>query len=196
MFEAAVQALLKLVVMVGIVVVGGMAYHLYGPPAGEASALLDRIVQQARTEYHKLQGGDSPSPAVAVTPLAAPVQDLMPPAPGRLQASELSPVADFSREPMAPLAPLPALQEPAAEPVPESVKQLVSELRALGAEDIQLTPWGAEGAYHRFACCAPLPGETGFVRHFDAIEPNAPLAVARVCDQVRQWRVANPALSR
>ncbi|MGB0713581.1 MAG: glycosyltransferase, partial [Gammaproteobacteria bacterium] len=42
-------------------------------------------------------------------------------------------------------------------------------MRELGAEDIQLTPWGAEGAYQRFACCAPVPGESGFVRHFDAI---------------------------
>lgn len=197
MFEAAIQALLKLVVMVGIVIVGGMAYHLYGPPAGEASALLDRIVHQARVEIQRLQGPPPAPTAVAAAPAVAPVtSDLTLPAPAGSPSGEMAPLASLRAEPMAPLAPLPKLEEPSSQPVPESVQQLVAELRELGAEDIQLTPWGAEGAYQRFACCAPVPGESGFVRHFDAIEPSAQLAVTRVFDQVRQWRGANPTLRR
>lgn len=197
MFEAAVQALLKLIVLVGIVVVGGMFFHLYGSEIGVESALLDRIVHDLRVEIQQFQGPQSAPTAAAVMPAPTLISsDLTMPAPASLPVAALAPASNLSAEPMAPLAPLPELREPTSQAVPASVQQLVAELRELGAEDIQLTPWGAEGAYHRFACCAPVPGDSGFVRHFDAIEPDAQLAVTRVFDQVRQWRGAHPALRR
>lgn len=195
MLESAVHALMKLCIAVGVVVVGGMAYHLYGPPAGEASALLDRIVCQARRELNAWQGAPASRPAPLSTPAATPA-----PALAAAPPADLIPLPGAAQAPlnhsMAPLEPLPPTPDLSPEPLPADVQPLVAQLQQLGVQDIQLTAWGAEGALHRFACCAPLPGGSGFVRHFDAIEPNAQLAAARVIDQVRRWRVTNPVLTR
>ncbi len=111
------------------------------------------------------------SPGPAYDPLVSP-------------AAGLAPVA---AAPPAHWAPLPGNHQ--AQPLPSAdVQNLISQLESLGAAQFQLTSWGSDGAMHRFECCAPLPGESGFVRHFDAIEPDAQLAVSRVFRDVQQWR--------
>ena len=201
MFDAAVQSLLKLCILVGVVLVGGMAYHLYGPPAGEATALLDRIVREARLAVADWQGvpvaqaAPTPTPAVS-QPAHWGAGSLTSAPPTELQPAPLAAAQPGVHEPMAPLAPLPVATAPSALPTPKSVEELLEQLRSLGVEDLELSAWGAEGALHRFACCAPLPGDSGFVRRFDAIEADAQLAVARVFDQVRQWRGSQAGMIR
>jgi hypothetical protein len=196
--ESAVQALLRLCIMLGVLVVGGMAYHLYGPPVGEASALLDRMVTTAR-EFMASNSTASQSPAAIPAPprTAMALAELRPLSPGPTYDPMVSATSS-----MAPLAALPVQLAPmrgknmAEHALSPALEALMRQLQSLGAEQFHLAPWGSDGAMHRFECSAPLPGASGFVRHFDAIESDAQLAVSRVLRDVQQWRAQLASQSR
>lgn len=185
------DALLRLIVMVGVVIVGLMAYHLYGPPLGEASEVLDRIVKAGVEAVDQIAAGyEQPRPTVSAAPLPTP------------SGLTLAPTNAFATRPAMPAVQLEPLQmSPAAlpplagdtqsvAPLTENAASgpLLDALAQLGATDFHLAKWGSEGGWQRFECTVSLPGSAGFVRHFDAIEATSQEAIAQVARDVMQWR--------
>lgn len=188
---SATQSFLRLCIMVGTLVVGAMALHVYGPPVPEVNEWVERLSRAADALR---------SPAAEARPEAAVATDGRDDTSGELSAApqlivdpnvrpasaQLVPV----ERPPAELPPLDAGSAPveSAESTPPETKALTDELKALGAERLRLSAWGAEGEMFRFECSAPMPGGAGFARHFDAIESRPHDAIARVLRDVRQWR--------
>lgn len=195
--DSVLQALLRLAVMVSVVVVSGLAYKVYGPPASEWRSLIDPLLQTA-------QQWASPLPSSDISPDQAPAFTLDESSLGSLQAIEepemvalqaLPDVAPFAsaRQEFSPLSGRGLLSD---ERMPSQVDAMVQKLRSLGADEFNLASWGAEGQMQRFECRAPMPGPAGFVRHFDAIEPSAELAVARVYQDLQHWHAQLASVAR
>lgn len=184
--ESALEAFWRSTIMLGTLIVGGMAAYLYGPPPEKAAAMIDQLVGRVQELL-----AEPPAPPMASAPparLPAGSPDPPPPAPSGLPA--LTPLAGFPNRSAAPLANLPPASVPAAALAP-----LVSELTALGASDFDVQAWGSGADLHRFHCTAPLladGGGSGFRRHFQAIGRSPVAAAAEVLADVRQWRSSPP----
>lgn len=183
--DTALQAFMRLCIMVGVVVVGAMAYRVYGPPVGDLAGLLDRMVDTAKSAV-----GSSEPPTKQPQAAGPPVFDSallgqLAPASSNASTADMVPL----NQPMAELPPLLPVGERGLT-LPTSVTPLVEQLRGLGAGQFQLAPWGGQHTMQRFVCRAPLPGESGFFRHFEAVATDAQSAVAQVVQDVTQWRAA------
>lgn len=183
------QSLLRLGVMGSALFVGVSAYRAYGPPVEELPPLLNQLAARAK-EAWVVPHAAGPQPAAASVAAAPPqLADLQPLVPGELQP------ANPTSWDMAPLRRADATHRPplgrgllVTGPTRANLQTLYAELKELGAEDLSLAAWGADGTLHRFACCAPVSGSAGFVRHFDAVESSPEMAIARVCQDLKTWR--------
>ena len=79
-----------------------------------------------------------------------------------------------------------ALSQAFAE-TPQS-KEILRGLRESGACYYALETWGARGQYYRFQARIAAGDGASYVRHFNAIEPDAVGAMASVLDQVQGWQ--------
>lgn len=212
----AFQAFFRLVIMVGVTAVSGMALYQYGPPPEQAMQWADqalRVGTQKWNEWNTQQTESAPSATPygsnGANSLATDSSQL---APSQFAAPDgLKPLAgdfrfDASVEPASGIDPLspgnPAsLEEPqllpalamGGTPMPATLSvdpvlaPLAQQLIDLGAQDLELKRWGSEGQMHRFSCGASM-GATGFQRRFDAIETSPQAAVQRVLAEVWQWK--------
>lgn len=201
------EAFCRLAIMVGTLVVGGMALYLYGPPPEKAAAMLEGITRRAS---ELIEQGTAETSQVTQAPAVQPL-GLAP-----LQSGMQAPQANFSenRAPSSHLDPnvSPATAELATLRSPDLLPpqrqsaaaasvsawmqdpQLAShvhELQQLGAQLPKLEPWGTDGRLHRFHCSAALPGCEAFQRHFDAIRPTPAEAVAVALAELREWRTSH-----
>lgn len=204
--DTPVQTFLRLVVMAGTLAVGCMAWRLYGPPAEDVAWLTNRaveLVDRALSDPTLQDGpaGQEISAPLEVTTEPAPMASATPwdgVAPETSQALEA--VVDPAVTPatnLEPIEPLEVADDASAtspallaslEGAPAS-RQLLEELRRLGADDLAVAPWGADGHWCRFKCSLPTP--SGFRRLFDSIQPDPSDALAAVVRDVRMWRVAS-----
>lgn len=61
-------------------------------------------------------------------------------------------------------------------------------LRELGATYYLLETWGNGEELYRFSCKMAIEGNTGFVRHFEAVDADPLRAMLLVLRQVETWR--------
>ncbi|MBI2823368.1 MAG: hypothetical protein HYX69_01610 [Planctomycetia bacterium] len=72
----------------------------------------------------------------------------------------------------------------------DSFPQIERRLRELGATYYLLETWGNTGQLYRFHCKMAIAGNPSYTRPFEATEGEPLRAMARVLDQVEQWRSA------
>ncbi len=163
------QTLSRAVIMLGTLVVGGLAWCVYGPPPERLAPILNeasRLVNEALardgsptpdTDRDNLTAWDDPQAAFAA--LDAVVAD------GEAWPSAVAP----------------AIATP-------STTSPEDQLRQLGAHEVAVDAWGQSGLY-RCRCVVPVAGSTDFLRNFDAVEPTAEQAIERVASDVRAWQL-------
>ncbi len=175
-------------IMLGTLVVGGMALYVYGPPPEKAAEFIDQVasrIQELSGEQAEAAAGEDPAAAFpgtrfATAPLPVPLG-----APPQASVASQEPPAGASG--LVPLAP-PLLPSGASG---ASVGSLKEQLAQLGAEEVQLEPWGADGTLYRLHFSALMAGQSGFRRHFDAIESSPTKAAASGLAALKEWRTAS-----
>lgn len=206
------QAFCRFVIMMGTVVVGGMALYLYGPPPEKAAGILQSVSVRVRDLIDQSAG----QPANPTEPKAADFPPAVLASPNRLTPLPGRDLAAGTTDRFAgsPAQAAPALYDPnvaqasasgppTASPRTQPQQQpphqidwsrnpqlapLARELEQLGAQMPKLEPWGTDGRLHRFHCSAALPGCEAMQRHFDAIRATPTEAVSVALAELRQWR--------
>lgn len=181
-------------IMIGTLVVGALAYRAYGPQLEKLEPVLNRAKQVI---------ADSMSPSEShganETPLpAAPMAPLTPSQPGAFIVDEAT--RPIHAPPLVDSAVTTAGGESDVPQGPQSagsnrspVALVVDELKSRGIKRYSFTPWGNNGEYYRFHCAAPLAGDSGFTRHFEAVSTNPAEAAREVLRQVDEWQLASGA---
>lgn len=182
--ESPLESFWRLTIMLGTMVVVGMALYEYGPPPEQAAKIVDDLASRAQQLWAEHVSQDS---SVASAELDAP-----PPYQAPLlsaNAASNSPPA-WAPEGTPPQWPAAVDFEPSGTAAPPiaprfeasttsqaqhslggapSIAGLTAELQQLGAEEMDLEPWGSEGRLHRFQCSVGIAGGSGFRRHIEAI---------------------------
>ncbi|TWT89080.1 hypothetical protein Mal64_25720 [Pseudobythopirellula maris] len=178
------QTLTRLAIMLGTLAVGSMAAYRYGPPAEQLAEWLDQGVEAATAAL----GGDTPpAELVAIDGLPLGTAEESAAAPslpsGELLADTTSSEPwgthrDSQVTPASALAPI-ANAPPAATGAEQT-------LQALGAVQLETTPWGDGGTLHRAKCVVPHDGAR---RVFDAFGATPEAAAEALAVEVRAWSV-------
>lgn len=189
------ETFLRSTIMLGTLIVGGMALYLYGPPPEEAASMLEGALERGSAliaEFSTNASGPTPTttrgPAPASLAPAPPTRSLS------AQSSWLNAAAPLSPLPNTALsnAPLPSMTMRTAAgrrsirlASHAELAPLAAELQRLGATDLDLQPWGDAGSLYRFQCAAPISGGGGFTKHCESIDRSPEAAVLAVLYQVR-----------
>jgi len=112
--------------------------------------------------------------------LAAVAGDAMPDDARRLMAAQQQSV-NTERQP-----------GPSAAPSNDRFGSMHARLRQLGATYCLLESWGPQSELYRFHCKVGIGGSTNFTRSFESTDPDPLGAVAKVVEQVEQWRSVRP----
>jgi hypothetical protein len=81
---------------------------------------------------------------------------------------------------------------PPAAPSNDRLGSMHARLRQLGATYCLLESWGPQSELYRFHCKVGIGGSTNFTRSFESTDPDPLGAVAKVVEQVEQWRSVRP----
>ena len=77
---------------------------------------------------------------------------------------------------------------PQSLPAADQFALVQRRLDELGATYYRLESWGNEGRLYRFYCRMAIGGSSSYTRHFEAKDPDALGAMARVLREVEAWR--------
>jgi hypothetical protein len=170
-------AVTRTIIMLGTLLVGAMAWKVYGPPPEQLAPIVNRVVELASQTFGH-EDDESKAFAVPTESLAlteAPTFPMPSSAPLRLDP-EVAPAA-YSQGAKA------NVSAPAA-----STDELLERLRLLGAVDAELKPWGGSGQTYRCVCRVASSENPTLERHFDAIAADAQSAVEQVESEIERWR--------
>ncbi len=207
----AMRAFYRLSVMVGTLVVLGLAYAAYGPPIEELGPLCERagdMVAEAIAEWQQ-ETPPTDTERLALTPVdpATTEPTGMAPASNSLghsrghaagdmglanyespidQPLQASPISENWPAAAAPSIATVAERNPL--PASDRIKQMVDELNGLGMGWHKLHRWGQAGELYRFSCRVSYPGQAVMQQHFEAVAAEPAAAVANVLSQVRAER--------
>lgn len=181
-------------VMIGTLIVGALAYRVYGPQLEKLAPVLSRAKQVIADSISPSEAKgeeDSPLPAAPMDPLtpSQPAGFIADEEPQPIHAPPLvdPAVKTVGGESAVPLGP----QSPGSNRSP--VAMVVDELKSRGIQRYSFTPWGNNGEYYRFHCAAPLAGGSGFTRHFEAVSADPAEAAQEVLRQINEWQMASAA---
>ncbi|QDU91786.1 hypothetical protein Pla175_52170 [Pirellulimonas nuda] len=163
------QTLARAVIMMGTLVVGALAWCVYGPPPEQLAPLLNKANQLVNQALR----GDASGPA------GAPHSDTLAAWDDPEAALKMLPTDAWPSAPE--LAAAPALAGDPALGAP------IRQLEELGAHEVAVDAWGQSGLY-RCRCVVPVAGSVDFLRNFDAVESTADLAAQRVAADIRAWQ--------
>lgn len=199
----------RTVIMLGTLVVGGLAYRAYEPQIRQLDPVLTRV-QELAADYWS--GGESETEAATETnqPLALKSPDEFPAdislSPLSLKEENKPAVFDAQVQPAAKWDEPPALSSAGTAPsealsdtppamsslLPSeaSVAAIVQRLSAHGVTDYSLAPWGGGSEFYRFQCSAPWGLDGRYSKQFESVA-NEPAAAAReVLAQVEGWQAS------
>jgi len=77
-------------------------------------------------------------------------------------------------------------------PFQDRFASMHQRLRESGATYCLLESWGPQSDLYRFHCKMSIGGSTNYTRSFEATDPDPLGAVAKVVEQVEQWRSGRP----
>ncbi len=197
-----IRACYRLLVMIGTLVVLGLAYVAYGPPVDELGPLCRRagdMVAEAIAQWQN-EAPLSDTQRLALTPMGPAdngTADNGPTdngpnnnGPARLELANRgqSPVTAIASS--WPIEPNRVTLATAIEPsTPDDpMQQMITELNGLGMGSHKLHRWGEVGELYRFSCRMSCPGQAVMQQHFEAIASEPAAAVANVLGQVRAVR--------
>jgi hypothetical protein len=171
-------AITRTIIMFGTIMVGAMAWKVYGPPPEQLAPIVDRVAELAAQAVGREQANPSLSgthpPRQAASPSLLPL-----PAPSGASLRVDREVAPATVANQAP---------PYAQPQSARIDELLAPLRSLGVVDAELKPWGATGQTYRCACRVASAENPTLERHFDAVAADAQSAVEQVVGEIEQWR--------
>lgn len=187
----------RTVIMLGTLVVGGLAYRAYEPQIRQLDPVLTRVQElaseywsgtDAATEDQQPLALESPEgfPAgVALSPLALPKED----GPAVYDA-QVQPVAKWDEPPALSSAGAAPPAMSSLLPSETSVAAIVQRLSAHGVTDYSLSHWGGGSEFYRFQCSAPWGLDGRYSKQFESVA-NEPAAAAReVLAQVEGWHAS------
>ena len=175
-----IRAVYRLAVMLGTLVVLGMAFVAYGPPPEKLGPLIDCAWNQASeslVEWRKDSRGNKRGDAAEL--------ELTPLAPAAAPPPTMT-VSDRVEIPPPPLF-TDAVDE-ANQPRPSGVQQLLAELNAMGMGEHRLDRFGTTGQLYRFSCRVAYPGQVAMQQHLEAVAATPGEAVANVLRQLEAAR--------
>jgi hypothetical protein len=174
------QAVSRTVIMLGTLVVGILAWQVYGPPPEKLAPLLNRAVEMANKSLGREP--EPPSPETLPPPQLMPMDDSV--------AKPLTPAAQLRVD--GEVAPASYASETTHPPAANNTEALLLHLRSLGALEPELKTWGSSGNSYRCQCRAANPANPTLERHFDAIDDDPQGAVEQVIAQMERWRSELP----
>lgn len=174
----------------GTGVVQAIGYETIRPAPGPAFASLeatrDAPVQFASSVY------ESAANLVPVPRMAGAAGQTG--LPGTPATVEVSPASDNTRRllPLQETGGTERLQGPAGGISQDRFASMHFRLRQLGATYCLLESWGPQSELYRFHCKMGIGGSTNYTRSFEATDPDPLGAIAKVVEQVEQWRSGRP----
>lgn len=173
----------RAVIMLGTLVVGSLAWFVYGPPPERLAPVLNRIGHFVAETVQSIPGPSAPSTAPKPSGLVPWTGNT----PENLSLAEVT--GQTNAAAAAPWPPAVLRPEPLSEtdtPVADLAAPETA-LASLGATEVKLEPWGQSGLY-RCQCVVPIEGSPQMVRNFDSIESTPEAASRGVASAIRTWR--------
>lgn len=198
----------RTVVMLGTLVVGGLAYRAYEPQIKQLEPVLTRVQELAEEYWNGAPAGDEANPLTIAEPESFPAGVALEPMERSSTATQASlfddnvqpaarwdgghtesnVVTDSQRHSAGMDAPPKAVS--ANLPSNSTVATIVQRLSTRGVTDYSLSPWGSGGGFYRFQCSVPWGLDGRYAKQFESVSAEPADAAREVLAQVERWQAS------
>jgi len=198
----------RTVIMLGTLVVGGLAYRAYEPQIQQLEPVVTRV-QELAEEYwsgetagEATTGGEQPLALSSPDgfPPGGPLEPLSEQVEGghALFDSQVQPAAKWDDPPALSTGTTAQAEQVGGTPPAmssmlsgeTSVASIVQRLSAYGVTDYSLSPWGGGSGFYRFQCSAPWGLNGRYAKQFESVAAEPATAAREVLAQVEGWQAS------